>query len=123
MRGVYVRGTVARGMAVAGISDIDDFALLERDPSGLDLSWTEGASEYLRARYPFVTGVGMECLGPKDFGPTGRFSEPGFLLVTQTACVWGEDVIPSLPRYRPGVVVANNDIVQIKANIDEGCRD
>lgn len=119
VRGVYVRGTVARGMAVKGVSDIDDFALLDRKLSGLDLSWTEDASEYLRARHPFVTGVGLECLGPKDIGPTGRFSEPGLLLVTQTACVWGEDVIPSLPKYRPGVVVANNDIVQIAADIEE----
>lgn len=119
VRGVYVRGTVARGIAVEGISDIDDFALLDRDPSGLDLSWAEGASEYLRARHPFVTGVGLECLGPKDIGSTDRFSETALLTVTQTACVWGEDVAAGLPRYRPGVLVAKNDIVQIEADIEE----
>jgi hypothetical protein len=40
-------------------------------------------------------------------------------MVTQTACIWGEDVIPYLLSYKPGILVANSDISQIGSDIEE----
>jgi hypothetical protein len=117
--GIYVRGTVARGVAVEGMSDLDSFALVGRDPEDLDLSWAEDVAELLRSRHPYVTGVDLGCVAHDQIGSTERFSELDLLMVTQTACVWGEDVIPYLPRYRPGILVANSDISQIKPDIEE----
>jgi hypothetical protein len=117
---IYVRGTVARGVAAEGVSDLDSFALVNRDPEeDLDLSWTREMAERLRARHPYVSGVELGCVDSGEIGSTQRFSELDLLMVTQTACVWGEDVIPYLPRYKPGILVANSDISQIKPDIEE----
>lgn len=112
VRGIYVRGTVARGTAIDGVSDLGDFALV--DSGGLDLSWRDGVSERLMARHPHVTGVGLDVVTTDDIGSMDRFSELALQMVTQTACVWGEDIIPRLPKYRPGVLVANNDVSSLK---------
>lgn len=116
---IYVRGTVARGMAISGVSDLDDFALLHRHSIEPDPLWSHGIAERLLTRYPFITGVGLECLERDAPGLGGRFCELGLLMVTQTTCVWGEDVIPKLPRYKPGVLVANSDLCQIRPDVEE----
>jgi uncharacterized protein len=115
---IYVRGTVARGVAVEGVSDLDSFALVSCAPESLDLSWTVGVAERLRSRHPYVSGVDLACVDRDKIGSTERFSELDLLMVTQTACVWGEDVIPYLPRYKPGIFVANSDVSQIKPDIE-----
>jgi hypothetical protein len=119
VHGIYVRGTVARGVAVEDVSDLDSFALVNCEPEGLDLSWTSGVAKRLSSRHPYVSGVDLECVAHDQIGSTERFSELGLLMVTQTACVWGEDVIPYLPRYKPGILVANSDISQIGPDIEE----
>lgn len=112
---------MARGTAVDGVSDLDDFVLV--DQGGLDLSWRGEAAERLLARYPHVTDVGLDVVTPEEVGGTNRFSELALLMVTHTACVWREDVIPPRPGYRPGVLVANNDVVQIGSDIEEAMRE
>ena len=39
-------------------------------------------------------------------------------ITSKAACVWGEDVIPYLPRYKPGILVANSDTSQIGSDIE-----
>ncbi len=76
-------------------------------------------AELLHFQHPYVSSVDLGCVAHDQIGSTERFSELGLIMVTQTACVWGEDVIPNLPRYKPGVLVANSDISQIKPDIEE----
>lgn len=116
---IYVRGTVARGLALEGVSDLDSFALVSRGPEGLDLSWTGRVAEHLHTRHPYVSSVELECVDCNEIGSTERFSELDLLMVTQTACIWGENIVPYLPRYKPGILVANSDISQIKPDIEE----
>jgi hypothetical protein len=117
--GIYVRGTVARGLAVEGVSDLDSFALVSCAAESLDLSWTGAVAERLLTQHPYVTGIELVCVDSDEIGSTERFSELDLLMVTQTACIWGEDVIPYLPRYKPGILVTNSDISQIKPDIEE----
>jgi hypothetical protein len=116
---VYVRGTVARGLAVEGVSDLDSFALVRCAPESPDLSWTGALAERLLTQHPYVSGIELGCVDSDEIASTERFSELDLLMVTQTACIWGEDVIPYLPSYKPGILVANSDISQIKPDIEE----
>ena len=81
--------------------------------------WSHGATKHLLTQYPFITGIGFECLNLDDLGEDYRFSELGLLMVTQTTCVWGEDVIPKLPSYKSGILVANSDLCQIRTDVEE----
>lgn len=98
LHSVYLRGSVPRGLAIPGVSDLDSFALVH-DRAAQDTSWTEQASVALGAAYPFCAGVEVLVLGVD-----AALAAPGWVLTlaTQAVCLHGEDLLPRLPRLRPG---------------------
>ncbi len=120
LHSVYIRGTVARGAAIGNVSDLDGFALVEVDPNSLDLSWRGDEEARLLSRHPYVIGASLDVVCVDDLGDGEHFSELGLEMATQSVCVHGENLIPSLPKYRPGILTANNDLCQIGADIREG---
>ena len=119
LAGVYVRGTVPRGQAVPGVSDLDCFAVVSGDPEHVDGSWLKAAGVEIARQHPIVSDVQLEIWPLDEVLATDRFDEMSFLLKTQSACVWGDDFAPRLPRFKPDVIVANNDISQIQPDIEE----
>ncbi|HEX6291444.1 MAG TPA: hypothetical protein VFZ66_19830 [Herpetosiphonaceae bacterium] len=119
LHGVYVRGTVPRGQAVQGVSDLDCFAVTLGDPATVDASWLKAEGARIAAEHRCVSDVQLEIWPYDEALVSDRFSEMSFLLKTQSACVWGDDLAPCLPRFKPDVVVANNDISQIRPDIAE----
>lgn len=125
IRSFYVRGTVARGEAIQEISDLDCLAVLERSPTTVELSRMENRAEEIGYRNSCVSGVTLELVDLAEIGFSSgplRFSELGLQLVTQGLCLAGRDDTSALPRYRPGVLVANNDVCQIRSDIQEALR-
>lgn len=119
LSGVYVRGTVPRGQAVPGVSDLDCFAVVSGDPETIDDTWLKAAGAKIARLHPIVSDVQLEIWPLAEVLITDRFTEMGFLLKTQSACVWGDDLAPRLPRFKPDAIVANNDISQIRPDIEE----
>ena len=77
---IYVRGTVPRGMAVGDISDLDGFAFLHEGSTEPDPIWSHDTTKRLLTRYPFITGVGFECLARDALDVGFRFFELGLLM-------------------------------------------
>lgn len=100
---VYVRGSVARGEAVEGVSDVDTFALAKEAPQDYGPGWGRDAHRRFVAAFPFTTGLEVIVLNRHEILEDERKRQWRFLLVTQAVCVEGEDVIPGLPRFRPDV--------------------
>lgn len=119
LSGVYVRGTVPRGQAVPGVSDLDCFAVVSGAAEDLDDTWLKAAGAEIAQAQPIVSDVQLEIWPLAEVLVTDRFSEMSFLLKTQSACVWGQDLAPRLPRFKPDAIVANNDISQIRPDIEE----
>jgi uncharacterized protein len=119
LHSVYVRGTVPRGQAVPGVSDFDSFAVALADADALDDSWLAAAASAIARLHPIVSDVQLEIWPYAELLVTDRFTEMSFLLKTQSACVWGQDLGPHLPRFKPDVIVANNDISQIAPDIQQ----
>lgn len=119
VRGIYLRGTVARGIPVRDVSDLDLFALVD-DRANLDLPGMDGVERGLLEEYPMLGGAGLEVVSGGDLGDGEYFSEADLLLSSQSVRLFGEDVIVRLPRFEPGVLVANNDVFQISTDIREG---
>lgn len=117
LAGVYVRGTVPRGQAVPGVSDLDCFAVVSGDPEAIDDTWLKAAGAEIVRLHPIVSDVQLEIWPLAEVLITDRFTEMGFLLKTQSACVWGDDLAPRLPRFKPDAIVANNDISQLRPDI------
>ena len=55
---------------------------------------------------------------PSNYSPEVEEGCYRQFMTSKTACGWGEDVIPYLPRYKPGLLVANSDTSQIGSDIE-----
>ena len=118
---IYVTGSVARGLAVAGLSDLNMFAVLESsvDPDLIFQDWVDEAEETLLDKHPCLSDVQLE-LWPYYyvFNDPARFSIGGFILKTHSVCMWGSDLSLQLPDYRITPAIANDDLMQIGGDID-----
>ena len=102
---VYVRGSIAKGLAVEGTSDIDSFAVLK---PGLEQEfsyeavkvWAETVEQDVKEKFPFVTGVEVG-LEPFEWAQN-RENPYALILKTEAACVYGEDVANKIAPYKPG---------------------
>ena len=96
LRNVYVRGSVAKGQAIDGISDVDTFAYVDLEKSEINNNFKE-AKEHILQKYPFVEGVELEAQ------PLAHSKEDTILL-TQSLCIYGEPL--EVPKLKPGKEMA-----------------
>ena len=119
---IYVTGSVARGLAVPGQSDLNVFAVTHAlaDPDLVLQQWIDAAEDEILARHPGLRGLQME-LWPYYyvFNDPARFSMGGFILKTHSRCVWGSDLAPGLPDYRLSPAIANDDLVQLEPDFED----
>lgn len=106
---IYVRGSLAKGLAVEGVSDIDSFAVLlpgkvqteSYDEFGI---WAEKVEKRVQKTFPFVAGVE---LGLETFERVRERDNPyTFIIKTEAACVYGQSLVESIDPYRLGPEVA-----------------
>lgn len=118
LQSLYVRGSVGRGNALEGISDIDGLAVVTDDPSTIDMTWLADVKRDIKQRFPFTNGVDM-AIQPYDAIAAGEKRIPAFWIKTMSACVYGEDLASSLPKVKPGpaALIAGYDLER-KASAD-----
>ncbi len=111
LHSVYLRGSVARGQVVKGISDLDTFAVLQPEVAPqhrwLEVEWEEKQLLAWREHYPFVTDIEGALT---SLSAPGELLHPHVLpiLQFQSLRLWGESLDPYLPRFRPGPALARN---------------
>ena len=94
---IYLRGSVAKGIAVHGISDIDLILLVcnkftEEDKIFLYKVLEKKVCE----KFPFVNDIEMH-----DQTMESLLLVPvQFMFKTQCVCIYGEDIVPDLPRFK-----------------------
>lgn len=57
LHSIYVRGSVARDLAVLNVSDVDSFAVTRPGSALQEMPWAEEAERKLSEAYPFSAGV------------------------------------------------------------------
>jgi uncharacterized protein len=102
----YLYGSVVRGNAVPGRSDVDLVAVLLTPPDAADRVAAGRVEQGLVARFPIVptAGVALTHLGEVR-SARQRYGLQVFLREL-SVCVHGEDLRPGLPRTRPSAAVA-----------------
>lgn len=107
LHSLYLRGSVARGTALEGISDLDLFAVLH-DPVDTEDSpvppWPSEKLAEFRARFPFVTS--LETSDIPLAAVHGPFHYYRFIMRTSAVCIWGQDLLPEIPRYKADAPIA-----------------
>lgn len=118
----YLYGSIPRGTAVPGRSDLDAVVLLRESPTGPDLEAVAGLAYELDQRHAVIDGAGL-LLWPvsRILDPAERY-DLGFFLACLCTPLLGEDVGCMLPRYRPTRRLArdtNGDITAFLARARE----
>src|SRR5262249_9341588 len=122
----YLRGSLPRGEAVEGISDIDSFAVIHGEGTKLDLNWIRPFETDIRRKYPFVANVEFHFF-PYDtllHSPTTLTRR--FIIEALSLCIYGEDLSPQIQRFKPTLAIAYAFHGQIQRDVDtakQGFRD
>lgn len=81
---IYIRGSVARGVAIGGISDIDTLAIVTKE---IDRSWVRGVRTELNQKFIFSTGIEFGFVNYNQLFE--ELFESRFLIKTQSVCIFG----------------------------------
>ena len=103
---IYVRGSIAKGLAIDNVSDLDSFAVLKPGKfESTDVgdrakvqTWMRNSEEKLQARFPFITGleVGLESFESiKD-----RNNIYSFIIKVEATCIYGQDLGSQIAPYK-----------------------
>jgi uncharacterized protein len=106
LHSAYLYGSVVRGNAVPGRSDVDLVAVLLAAPADEDRRRAERVERALTERFPvlFSAGVGLTHV-QEVRSPAQRYGLQVFLREL-AVCIWGQDLRPGLPRTKPSAAVA-----------------
>ncbi|GDY30827.1 nucleotidyltransferase domain-containing protein [Gandjariella thermophila] len=118
LHSVYLYGSIPRGTAVPGRSDLDAVILLRDTPGDADQATVRRLNRDLDARHDVVDGAGLLLWSVATvLDPAERYNL-GFMLACLCTLLLGEDISRRLPRYRPTVELArgaNGDIGAVLA--------
>ncbi|WP_234443485.1 nucleotidyltransferase domain-containing protein [Streptomyces sp. NRRL B-24484] len=114
LHSAYLYGSIPRGTAAPGVSDLDLLLALHREPTGADRAYAEALGAGLDRDFPVVDGAGVLVFGADTLlSPLERY-DLGFFLACLCTPLIGDDLAAQLPRYRPGPLLAretNGDLV------------
>jgi hypothetical protein len=125
LHSVYVRGTVSRGEAIEGISDIDTFAVVKKVPEEIDRSWVKKVRKELEMKYNFSTGVEIDFISIDELFDGDEMFSDRFMIKTQSACVFGEDLSHKIEPFKADKQTArhfNKNISAVFENARKGLR-
>jgi uncharacterized protein len=106
LHSAYLYGSVVRGNAVPGRSDIDGIAVLLAAPAEEDRVRADRVEQVLVERFPVLLSAGIGLTDPQEIrSPAQRYSGQVFLREL-AVCIYGEDLRPALPRTKPSAAVA-----------------
>jgi uncharacterized protein len=102
----YLYGSVVRGNAVPGRSDLDLVAVLWTPAEAADRLAARRAEQDLVARFPLLASAGVGLTHLREATSSRQRYGWQVFLRDLSVCVWGEDLRPGLPRTRPSAAVA-----------------
>ncbi|NVH60413.1 nucleotidyltransferase domain-containing protein [Pseudomonas simiae] len=106
VEGIYLYGSVARGDAVPGVSDLDLTLVLRQPPTSQVLERLEAIRRDLERRHSQVTKVDFDIGSRGEVVAAENLNSWGFWLKHHCRCVWGEDLALHVERFRPSVEIA-----------------
>ncbi|WP_199923481.1 nucleotidyltransferase domain-containing protein [Streptomyces sp. NRRL F-5123] len=106
LHSAYVYGSIPRGTARTGISDLDLVVVLHQPPSAADRAAGDALSRALDREFAVIDGVGLLLFDAGTLLSELERYDLGFFVACLCTPVLGEDLADSLPRYRPDGLLA-----------------
>ncbi|MEU6817360.1 nucleotidyltransferase domain-containing protein [Streptomyces sp. NPDC046860] len=102
----YLYGSVPRGTARVGRSDLDLLIALDSEPSDADRAAVADLGTHLDGRFPQIDGVGSLLYGRARLLSEAERYDMGWFLACLCTPLLGDDLAGRLPRYRPTSLLA-----------------
>ncbi|MBB5917667.1 putative nucleotidyltransferase [Nocardia transvalensis] len=115
LHSAYLYGSVPRGSAVPGVSDLDVLLALRQEPTPPDRSDAGSLATVLDATHAVINGAGIELASTATLLSDIERHDLGWFVACLCTPLLGDDLAAYLPRYRPTAHLAretNGDLDQ-----------
>ena len=106
MTGAYLYGSIPRGTARVGSSDLDLLLVLREEPTESDRADAVRLGEMLDKEFPEIDGVGTLLFSRTRLLSDLETYDLGWFVACLCTPLLGEDLAEYLPRYRPDSLLA-----------------
>jgi uncharacterized protein len=106
LHSAYLYGSVPRGTAVPGVSDLDLLLALHHEPNPADRSGADIIQDALDAQFPQIIGAGIVLVSTAAVLSDFQRHDLGWFVACLCTPLIGEDLATRLPRYRPTSLLA-----------------
>ncbi|MFD3676059.1 nucleotidyltransferase domain-containing protein [Streptomyces sp. NPDC058613] len=106
LHSAYLYGSVPRGTARPGRSDLDLLLALRHEPAAEDRDTAEVLARGLDEDFPVIDGVGILLYGEDTLLSEAERYDLGWFLACLSTPLLGPDLAEHLPRYRPDGLLA-----------------
>ena len=112
----YLYGSIPRGTAVPGVSDLDMLLALRREPTDADRQAAAALESMLDTRFTQINGAGIGLASTATLLSDLERHDLGWFVACLCTPLIGADLAAQLPRYRPTSLLAretNGDLGDI----------
>ncbi|MEU6550314.1 nucleotidyltransferase domain-containing protein [Streptomyces sp. NPDC046915] len=112
----YLYGSIPRGTARVGRSDLDLLLALRQEPADADRQAARAVGEALDKEFPQIDGVGTLLFGRARLLSDLERYDLGWFVACLCTPLLGDDLAAFLPRYRPDSLLAretNGDLARL----------
>jgi hypothetical protein len=106
LHSVYLYGSIPRGTAVPGVSDLDVLLALRHEPTPAERATATDLEHTLDARFPQINGAGILLFSTATLLSDLERYDLGWFIACLCTPLLGEDLGRQLPRYRPTSLLA-----------------
>jgi predicted nucleotidyltransferase len=106
LHSAYLYGSVPRGTAVPGVSDLDLLLALHHEPTAADRSGAAILEDTLGTRFPQIIGAGIGLVSKAAVLSELERHDLGWFVACLCTPLIGADLASQLPRYRPTSLLA-----------------
>ncbi|QBI54391.1 nucleotidyltransferase [Streptomonospora litoralis] len=106
LHSAYIYGSLPRGTAVPGVSDLDLQLALHDEPTAADRAGAQAIAAALDRAFPQIDGVGILVSSTRALLSELERHDDGFFIACLCTPLLGPDLAERLPRYRPTPLLA-----------------
>ena len=116
LHSAYLYGSIPRGTAVPGVSDLDLLIVLHDEPTDADRAAAKTLEASLNDTFPQINGAGIVLSSTSASLSELERYDGGFFVACLCTLLLGDDLAEQLPRYRPTGLLAretNGDLALV----------
>ncbi|MEU5595566.1 nucleotidyltransferase domain-containing protein [Streptomyces sp. NPDC020298] len=116
LHSAYLYGSIPRGTARVGRSDLDLLVALREEPADADRQAARALGETLDEEFPQIDGAGTLLYGRARLLSELERYDMGWFVACLCTPLLGDDLAEHLPRYRPDALLAretNGDLARL----------